>query len=464
MSNRQAAVNFYNQAVATINDKNNPHRLNMAYQLFTSACVADPSYGTAWFQHGNNNSDLDRVHAAIADWHMALQGELDTETRGKVWANLAWRYHNLGRTTEAIFANGKARELIPDSAHVWMNQSLIYSQRGNSRSAAECARKMLKIDPTNLELTMVLAFALLFDQQYKEGFALFEHRFQWKLQQYLRYPYPKWTGEHDGLTILLSADQGLGDTLSFARFVPEIARRSKFVHLHVQPPLLRCFMYMFSHFSNISLSPVGSPFPKADAWTTFVSLPYVLGLSDEEVKTTQFNHRINRFPVLGDWKVPGRKYHIGIAWSGSSLNPINRDRSIPFKYFYELARVPGVALYSLQMDAEGDQLTNYGGDGLVRNLKPYIGDVCDTASYLDHLDLVITCESALGHICSALGKECWIPYSYLGRDYRAGDTGDVKLWSPNHRFFQQNHKMDWQTVFDRMVEALTKRLALKEAA
>lgn len=464
MGNRQTAINFYNQGVATINDKNNPQRLNMAYHLFTSACVMDPTYGQAWYQHGNNNSDLDRVHAAIADWQMALQGELDSETRGQVWSNLAWRYHNLGRTAEAVFANAKATELIPNLPNVWMNASLIHSQRGNSRSAVECARKAIKMDPTSLELTMVLAFALLFDQQYKEGFEMFEHRFQWKLQQYLRYPYPRWDGKHDGLTVLLSADQGLGDTLSFSRFVPEVARRSKFVHLHVQPPLLRPFMYMFSHLTNVSIEPAGSPFPKADTWTTFVSLPFVLGLSDEEVKNAQFAHKIERFQIPDNWKFPGRKYHIGIAWSGSSLNQINRDRSIPLKHFFELCRVPGVALYSLQVDAEGDNLTNYGADGLVRNLKSYLYDVCETASFLDKLDLVITCESALGHICSAIGKECWIPYSFLGRDYRAGDSGDVKLWSPKHTFFQQDSSCTWEPVFERIVKALEKRLAVKEAA
>ncbi len=71
---------------------------------------------------------------------------------------------------------------------------------------------------------------------------------------------------------------------------------------------------------------------------------------------------------------------------------------------------------------------------------------------------MICCESALGHICAAVGRECWIPLSYMGHDYRAGRHGEMKVWTPKHRFFLQQEGETWQPVFDRIVEALKERV------
>ena len=78
---------------------------------------------------------------------------------------------------------------------------------------------------------------------------------------------------------------------------------------------------------------------------------------------------------------------------------------------------------------------------------------------LQSLDLVISVESALGHICSMSDKECWLPYSWLGRDYRIGAGENAgRLWTPKHRIFQQSDDMRWEPVFERIVEALREKV------
>jgi hypothetical protein len=303
---------------------------------------------------------------------------------------------------------------------------------------------------------MQLAFATLFARQFPDALRHFEVRFKYKLHSYLSFPYPKWKGE-PGKTVYLVADQGLGDTLSYARFVPALCNRAQYVHAIIQPELLRLFTDIFVGIPNLNLIPAPQPFPAADAWTTFVSLPGNLEMSEDELRNTPFP-AIRPMFAPTNWKVPGRKLHIGIAWGGSMLNDINKHRSIPIDFFGDLFSVPGVQLYSLQVGQQNQEMYDAGYAPLIRDLTQYISGVDSTIALLQHLDLVITCESALGHICSIIGKECWIPYSTLGKDYRLGITGEDRLWTPHHRIFLQGQDCSWKPVFSDIKDALREKI------
>jgi hypothetical protein len=307
-----------------------------------------------------------------------------------------------------------------------------------------------------LEAKIALAFALLFDGQYKRGFELFELRFEWRLHSFLQFPYLKWRGEPDK-TVFLVADQGLGDTLSYTRFVEMACKRAKYVHAYIQPVLMRVFMHSLGHLPNLNLIPSGNAYPQADAWTTFVSLPYALGLEDDEVRETkQIKPPVYQLPTT--WMVPDTKMHIGIAWAGSPLNDIDKLRNIPVTQFLDLYKVQGIQLYGLQVGDKVKELHESGSVSLIRDLSSYVNDVADTVSILQNLDLVICCESALGHICALANKECWVPYSAMGRDYRLGQRGEKLLWTPKHRIFKQEKNGEWQPVFDEIIGALQERM------
>ncbi len=280
-------------------------------------------------------------------------------------------------------------------------------------------------------------------------------RFPYKLQSYLNLPYAKWEGESDK-TVYVDADQGLGDTISFARFIPAAAKRARYLHLMVQPELVRLFMHAFVGLPNVNIVPKPAAFPEADCWSTFVSLPFALGLSDQEIRQApHISYPVMSLPM--NWKVPDRKLHIGIAWAGSDLNDINKHRSIPFEQFLDLYRVPGIQLYGLQIGQYSQQLYDHHGLPVVRDLSPYVRDVVDTISILKHLDIVICCESALGHIAALAGTECWMPYSRLGLDYRLGVKGNDQVWS-EHRVFKQGEDLKWSGVFDDIAFALEARV------
>jgi hypothetical protein len=160
-----------------------------------------------------------------------------------------------------------------------------------------------------------------------------------------------------------------GDTLSMARFVREACGRARYVHACVHPELLRLFQYAFIDIPNLNLMPQPCSFPAADAWTTFVSLPFALGLSDDAIRNMpQIKFDAPRTNAK-QWKVPDRKFHIGIAWAGSPLNDIDKHRCVPVTQFLELYRVPGIQLYSLQMDNKKHELFSTGCAPVIRDLS-----------------------------------------------------------------------------------------------
>jgi tetratricopeptide (TPR) repeat protein len=456
VGDRKAAIDFYNAAVAAVNDKSQASNLQTGYSLFVSSCYADPTYWQSFYQNGNNNGDMLNNHASVASYRRALECDCTQEERAKVMTNLGWKLHTVGETVEALHWSTKATELDPALAYAWLNLSMIHGTLGDTAYGVQCARNAYAIDPDDPIVEMALAFALLFDRQFAAGLKHFEIRFKYKLHAFLQYPYPKWSGE-EGKTIFLVADQGLGDTLSYARFVEAVCKRSAYVHACIQPELMRVFQHAFVKIPNLNLMPSPCAFPSADYWTTFVSQPFALGLSDKEYLEAP-GIELSIYGLPKTWKVPDRKLHIGISYGGSVLNDIDKHRSIPVTKFLDLYKVPGIQLYSLQVGERAKDVHDTGSAALIKDISPYIRDVCDTFSLMRDLDLIITIESGLGHMAGAMGKETIIPYSWLGRDYRAGTDGSNPIWYPKHTFVQQDSSRNWDPVFEKIIEMVREKV------
>lgn len=280
-------------------------------------------------------------------------------------------------------------------------------------------------------------------------------------------------------TLLITAEQGIGDTLSFARFVPKVMERIG-IHftddgkphggrliLQVQKELTSLFKAMFEQRGNpdeqdagaVQIIPTPGPFVAADRWTTPTSLPVWLGLTNQEIENTPFP-KIPAFETVPTWKIPGRKLHVGIAWAGSPHNDIDRWRSIDVKHFLDLAAVEGVQLYGLQVGDRAADAHNVGAAAIIHDLQQHILEVKDTVAVLKHLDLVICCESMLAHLAGSMQQEVWVPYSYNGRDFRIGNAlgGQAALWYPRHRIYRQGYDQDWRPVFAKMARDLEKRV------
>lgn len=461
---RNAALDQYNQYISA----RATHPV-LAGKLLLSAVHLDPSIAIAWHDMGVVLFDQGHRDCAIAAYRRALECEQDGspgcltgEKRGRCMVNLGQALFHSGRIDEAIAASRLAAGMDSNPSFALTNLSLAQSVGGDVSQSLHSAMCAYEADP-NVYARMALAFALFYERRWIEALRHYEARFEYRQPQYLSYPYPRWSGETlEGKTLYLAAEQGLGDTLSFFRFVPLALRygQEKTI-LHVQPESLRLFRWLASGWGNVDVLPLGTGLPKADAWCPMTSLPLALGLTDAEFENAKSPPIAwHGLPALRyEWKATNRKIHIGIAWRGSAANDIDRWRNIPLHFFLELYRVPGVQLYSLQKADGTKELESMQGSGLIRDLSPFITDVTDTLEIMRGLDLVVTVESSPGHMAGLVDCECWIPYSYHGADWRIGRKERGSLWYPRHRIFKQGPDASWGPVFERIVEALRERVS-----
>lgn len=458
---RAAAIDRYNQAVAFIQKGKDVvgHDPATAYRLFSSSVEIDPSFKEGWYAVGNANTDLQKRAAAVAAYRRTL--EVTPDDAGAL-SNMGWQLHLLGRHAEAMAATLQALKVNPDLAAAWTNLSLIQSVGGQLDAAVRSAEKGVALDTEHRpEIAMALAFALLHRRELARGFQHFEARFKYRLPQYESLPYPIWAGEAlTAKTLLVIAEQGMGDALSFLRFVPLAAARGGLVMVMVHTELVRFAQQILGGFTNVLVGPQQQQLPAADFWVSIGSLPLALGLNDGQILAAELPpapyHAIgSNFP----WKIAGRSLHVGICWGGDPRNDIDVWRSVALDQMLDLYRAPGIQLYSLQVGERAQDIVNSGAGALVKDLAPFIRDVADTAALIRELDLVITCESAVGHIAGAVDADTWVFYSHNGGDWRIGRDERGPLWYPRHRVFKQGPDAQWQPVFDRMVAALKQRVA-----
>jgi tetratricopeptide (TPR) repeat protein len=446
---RQAAADMFNQGIRAA--QANP---TIAYSMLVSATEIDPSFFQAWFQVGCSLAELNLLQAAIAAFRRAL--EIDPLS-GKTLVNLGWRLLTAGETKEARKVLERAIEIDPTLAYAYTNLAMVENVEGNLKKAVSLARRGYAIDG-DPAIETALALCLMMAGQYAEGLKHFEARFAYKLPQFTQYPMPQWHGDDlKGKTIFIQAEQGLGDTLSFIRFVPPVAMRARAVVMVIHPELLRLFRDMLAPWDNITLIPMPSPIPTADFWTTTTSLPVALGLTNQEIIDAA-GLPVPNYRAPAPWKTWGKKLHVGIVWAGAPSQDHDRWRSMAVTNFLELCRVPGVALYSLQVGERVPELHSTGCAAMFKDLSAYMRDVTDTVALLNELDMVITVESAMGHICGAVGKEAWVLVAKNAGDYRCGRAGTRSIWYPGHVIFRQGTDASWRLVLDRVVEALWKRV------
>jgi tetratricopeptide (TPR) repeat protein len=453
MGDRVAALKFFAEAMTTGRDPN-PDVQQMAYAKLLSSVEVDPTFAEGWFQIAVSATAANKTHAAVAAYRRYLElpdgeanGDPTPKQRAVALCNMGQQLYVLGDLRKALLAIEGSLRLDADLGYAWSNFAMIEQAYGNTKASVAWAERGHN-EHKDVTTRMALAFAHLFNGDFAKGLELFEARFEYKLKHFLSYPYPQWKGEADKNVFLVS-DQGIGDALSFARFIPLAASRADFLTIMVNKPLVRLFEAMFAGIKNKRIVPAPGPFPVADFWSAIMSIPTALGLNDDEI-ANQPHTPVPPFHIAPHWKSPDRKLHVGIAWAGAEANDINHWRSVPLQEFVTLIDVPGIQLYSLQADHRSRDVHDMALAPAIKDLTPYINDVADTVAILQHLDAVVTIESAMGHIAGFCGKKTLMPYSFHGRDWRIGVQGDKPLWYPGHEVFKQGLDEPWKAVFARI--------------
>ena len=435
---RRMAADFYNRAIQTINDQ------HMKYKLLVAAVDLDPDFGLAWYALGNEQFELGLRDAAVASCRRALAtkrrglaGDLNDEFEEKTRVNLGHRLYHNGELDEAEKETLALLEKYPGAAFGYVNLALLHTLKGEHDEAIRLAEKAFSMEKAPI-VQMALAFSYLFARRWGEGLIHFEARFKSDILTYANFPYPRWEGDETEILYIVS-DQGLGDTMQFCRYVPLAARNAKKIVMSVHPEMVRLMKAMLP---DVEIIPNGIALPAASAWCPVVSLPIVLGLTDEQIEDTP---PVPVPPMQGPagWKRPGTGLHVGLVWAGHSGLKSDRWRSMPVTEMFPLAAVEGVHLYSLQVGDRAPELHSAGGAGIIRDLSPFIRDTADTAQIIRELDLVISVDSFPAHLAGTLGVETWMLSAYNGSDWRWGRGDDEQPWYTNVRVIRQNREALW---------------------
>ena len=269
--------------------------------------------------------------------------------------------------------------------------------------------------------------------------------------------------------MLISAEQGLGDTLQFCRYLPLLEAKGARVILAVQGRIREIVKTLSPTLVTVAKGEVakGGALPAADYHCWLMSLPLALGTRPETVpaKVPYLHADAAR---VEQWKrrIGGEGFRIGIAWQGR-LSRVDSGRSFAASEFVVLSKLPNVRLISLQKNLGAEQLARLPAGMQVETLDEDYDSgpdaFLDTAAVMMTLDLVISADTAIAHLAGALGRPVWAALKYAP-DWRwLLDRSDTP-WYPTMRLFRQRARGDWKGVFQAMAKELTSLVHKKSSA
>jgi Flp pilus assembly protein TadD len=372
--------------------------------------------------------------------------------------NLGVALRELGRHEDAIAAYRAALCMTPADVNAHSNLGNCLRDLGRCDEAMRAYQTALAIAPNYAQAHHNLAITLLLTGRFRDGWAQYEWR--WRTNDFLPYvrPFaqPVWQGEDlTGKTILLHAEQGMGDTIQFCRYVALVAARGGRVLLEVHPPLTRLLAGLAGAATIIAKGDVLPPF---DLHCPLMSLPRAFDTASDTIPAAvPYLAAEPELVELWRQRLPRADFRIGIVWQGSPTYVNDRNRSIPLECFAPLARLDGVTLISLQKRHGVEQLQRLPDGMTVATLADEFDEgadaFIDSAAVMMSLDLIITVDTAIGHLAGALGRPTWIALQHVPH-WVWLMQGDYSRWYPTVRLFRQQEAGNWSHPFSRMAEAL----------
>ena len=427
------------------------------------ALLSNPLEVDAWNLRGAMLQKLGHPFDAVMNYDRAIEAN----PQAQFYNNRGAAYFDLEMFDEALRDYAEAIRLKPDLGQSWSNIGNVYMQERNTLKAIEAYRQATVCAPDYVDGHLGLAFALLEDGQFEEGWREFEWR--WKSEQAAArgLNIPEWDGspgnENDGL--LFYAEQGFGDALQFIRYAAKVKERwGGKVYVEVKSPLARISQTAPGVDGVIIL---GEPIPgNVKAILPMMSAPRLLGHSFEAGEYLFAD--LQRASV---WRkaltcLSGMK--IGICWAGGArpdhpiANSVDKRRSTTLQAFAPLA-MPGVSFVSLQVGDQAGQVKTPPKGMTILDVSEDVGDFADTASLIECLDLVITVDTAVAHLAAAIGKPVWLLSRYDNCWRWMNDRRDSP-WYPTVTQFRQPKSGDWDGLMAEVSEELRKLVSQRKAA
>lgn len=376
-----------------------------------------------------------------------------TPCKPEEWFSLGVAFTEAQRYNDAELCFRQTLTHTPASLETFLNLGYVLDMLGRSEEALQCYESVLAISPQNAKTRYNRAAHLLRAGDLVNGFADYEFRFAAiKGADNRNYSQPRWDGSPlKGRSILVYCEQGLGDALMFARYLPLLSRLGARVILEVQEPLIR-LLSLVEGVENV-VAKSSTP-PVTDVHIPLLSLPFMFQTTLDSIPN-QVPYISPPDDLVATWRArvsqSSRTLNVGLVWTGKAHPYPNRSCSP--EHLAPLLSLPGVCFYSLQVgDQERNPLSREYVDAVV-DLTREVRDFADSAALIANLDLVVTIDTAVAHLAGALGKPVWVMLP-AAADWRWLLDRNDSPWYPSMRLFRQPQAGDWATVVNEVVKVL----------
>jgi hypothetical protein len=372
--------------------------------------------------------------------------------------NMCEVYRATGRLEDARRMGERAVQLAPEDSRAHFNLALICYEQLDLPAALAAADRAIALDPDFAEAHFERAETLLLRGDLAPGWESYEWRFKLKQAEGMlpKTDKPQWDGTSlPPGRLLIVADQGFGDCIQFARYLPWAIERAA-------APILACSGDLAPILRQIpGLGRLATRWEAAgsyDAYIPLSGLPRLAGtrigsipapipyLRADVAKSSSWKQRLDRL-------APGGKKRVGLVWAGRPTHKNDRKRTVQLAQFAPLFARDDLAIITVQKGDQIAQVGGYYGAAPLVNLGPGIADFTDTLAVLENLDLLISIDTSVAHLAGASGRPAFVILPFAP-DWRWLTGRDDTPWYPSLRLFRQSRPYDWAGVVERVAEAI----------
>jgi hypothetical protein len=420
----------------------------------TRAVELQPQEVQFHYNLGKAFRDHNRMEEAAAEFRRTVQLH---HAFAPAWNNLGNTLRDLDRLDEALACYETADQLRPNHPSTLRNMGLTHRDLLHIPEAIRCLDSAL----AHQECRMSHGMLLLLTGQFVRGWNDYEARFDIPAARAAPrrdYGARVWDGSDPrGRTILLHTEQGFGDAIQFARYAPPLAARGARVIVECRPELVGLFASLHGVEQILSTE---DPLPRFDAHRSLMSMALLFGTTPHTVPA-QVPYLHAHDAALRRWEKiiePGG-IRIGLAWAGAPSYGDDRNRSLTLQQLAPLAQAApeGTRFYGLQKGPAAAQSLQPPPGMRLLDLREELTDFTDTAAAMQNLDLVISVDTAVGHLAGALGKPVWLMLPHVP-DWRWMLHRSDTPWYPSMQLFRQPNRGDWNSVIEKIASDLAKFL------
>lgn len=434
-----------------------------AIEIFKIALKINPKYYELYSNIGACYNKIKMYDQAIESLNIAI--EKNPKNAG-AYTNLGNVYNKLKDYKKAAKLHEKSIELDPKGSNAYSNVGTSYKHLGQTKKSIDAYKKAIALDPNFVNAHFDLATMYLAKGDLKEGFKEYEWRFRKDemkghiLNNKDIFSKPMFKGVEDvnGKTILLHSEQGFGDSIQFIRFLPQFKER---FGCKIAVKCRDELKELFKCIEEIDvLTNRSEPTPNFDYHLSIMSMPYILGISSTKELITKTPYLFATKDKQLQVKEEKGKINIGICWSASVTSESYEERVLELEKFIPIINNDKINVYNLQIGEDRKQIKQLNLQDKIIDYSDKLTDFSKTASLVKELDLVISSDTSVVHLCGALNVPTWVLVPKVP-DFRWQNKGVNSAWYKSVKIFRQKSIGVWDSVFQSIYDKIFANYRIK---